>query len=53
MFSHVWNAALSRSFDDWAETYDRDVVPMLARRGYGYLHLAEVVVKHLGLQVVS
>ena len=47
MLSHAWNSTLSRSFDDWAETYEEVVVPMLARRGYGYSELAETVVEHV------
>jgi ubiquinone/menaquinone biosynthesis C-methylase UbiE len=53
VLTRFWNATLSRSFDDWAETYDRDVVPMLARRGYGYFQLAEVVTELVGNQPAS
>lgn len=53
MLSRFWNAALSRSFDDWAESYERDVVPMLARRGYGYTQLAEVIAERVGVQPTS
>jgi len=49
----VWNAALGKSFDAWADTYNNDVVPMLTRRGYGYPQLAEIVLEHVGHQVVS
>jgi len=48
MLSRAWNAALSASFDAWARSYDQDVVPMLARRGHGYLELAKVILEHVG-----
>ncbi|MGQ0661538.1 class I SAM-dependent methyltransferase [Sphingosinicella sp.] len=53
MFSHAWNSALEASFDRWANAYDAEVQPKLARRGYGYRQLAEIVLGHVQLDMIS
>ena len=39
-----YNEEVKNAFDDWAATYESDVVPKLDSRGYGYYELAEVIV---------
>jgi len=42
-----YNEEVKNAFDDWAATYESDVVPKLDSRGYGYYELAEVIVSYL------
>ena len=42
-----YNKEVENAFDDWAATYESDVVPKLDLRGYGYCELAEVIVSYL------
>lgn len=43
-----YNEEIKSAFDDWAATYERDVVPKLDLRGYSYCELAEVIASYLG-----
>ncbi len=42
-----YNKEVKSAFDDWAATYESDVVPKLDLRGYGYSELAETIVSYL------
>lgn len=41
-----YNKEVKNAFDDWAETYESDVVPKLDLRGYSYSELASMVLSY-------
>lgn len=41
-----YNTEVKNAFDDWAETYESDVVPKLKFRGYSYDELASIILSY-------
>lgn len=52
LLKRIYDYYIVRGFGKWSNTYEKEVIPKLTKRGYSYKRLAEIIVEHMGKEGV-